>query len=48
MSWDQDLDKLLEKLSSKLLVQEEPGFQKGAQWAPLATGAKKKPGLDRV
>ena len=29
------------KLDSKLLVLEEHAFQKGAQSAPLATGAKK-------
>ena len=29
------------KLNSRLLVQEERGFQKGAQCAPLATEAKK-------
>ena len=40
--------KLSEKLNSRLLVQEEHGFQKGAQCAPLVTGAQKKPGLDRV
>ena len=45
---DQDLDKLSEKLNSRLLIEEEHGFQKGAQYAPLATGAKKKPDLDRV
>ena len=48
MSCDQTLDKLSEKLSSRLLVQEEHGFQKGAKCAPLATGAQKKPGLHRV
>ena len=32
------------KLYSWLLVQEEHGFQKGAQCAPLAAGAQKKPG----
>ena len=36
------------KLNSRLLVQEEHGFQKGAQCAPLDAGAQKKPGLDRV
>ena len=41
MSYDQALDKLSEKLNSRLLVQEEHGFQKGAQCAPMATGAKK-------
>ena len=48
MSCDQALDKLSEKLNSRLLVKEELGFQKGAQCAPLAAGAQKKPGLDRV
>ena len=48
MSCDQALDKRSEKLNSRLLVQEEHGFQKGAQCAPLAAGAQKKPGLDRV
>ena len=48
MSCDQALGKLSEKLNSRLLVQEEHGFQKGAQGAPLAAGAQKKPGLDRV
>ena len=33
-------DKLSEKFNSRLLVQEEHGFQEGAQ-SPLATGAKK-------
>ena len=37
-----------EKLNSRLLVQEKHGFQNGALCAPLATGAQKKPGLDRV
>ena len=41
MSCDQALDKLSEKLSSRLLVQEEYRFQKGAQCAPLAAGAQK-------
>ena len=45
---DQALDKLSEKLNSRQLVQENHGFQKGAQCAPLAAGAQKKPGLDRV
>ena len=36
-----------QKINSRLLVQEEHGFQKGAQCDPLASGAK-KPGLDRV
>ena len=35
VSCDQTLDKLSEKVNSKLLVQEEHGFQKGAQCAPL-------------
>ena len=48
MSYDQALDKLSEKLNSRLLVQEEHGFQQGAQCAPVAAGAQKKPGLDRV
>ena len=48
MSCDQDLDKLSEKLNSRLLVQEEQGFQKGGTMCPLATEAEKKPGLDRV
>ena len=48
MSGDQPLDKLSETLKSKLLVQEEHGFQKGVQCAPLAAGDQKKPDLDRV
>ena len=50
MSCDPALDKLSEKLNSRLLVQEEHGFQKGegAQCAPMAAGAEKKPGLDSV
>ena len=48
LPWDQVLDKLSEKLNSRLLVQEEHGFQKGAQCAPLAAGAQKKPDLDKV
>ena len=49
MSSDQVLAKLLEKLNSRLLVQEEHGFQKRAKMCPLAMGApKKKPGLHRV
>ena len=48
MSCNQALDKLSEKLNSRLLVQEKHGFQKGAQCAPLAAGAQKKPGLDKV
>ena len=48
MSCDQTLDKLSEKLNSRLLVQEEHCFQEGAQCATLATEAPKKPGLDRV
>ena len=47
VSYDQNLDNLSEKLNSRLLVQEEHGFQKGAPCAPLATGDQKKPGLDR-
>ena len=47
MSCDQALDKLSEKLKSRLLVQEEHGFQKGAQCAPWPKD-QKKPGLDRV
>ena len=47
-SYDPALDKLSEKLNSRLLVQEEHGFQKGAQCAPLAIGDEKTPGLDRV
>ena len=34
MSCDQVLDKLSEKLNSRVLVEEEHGFQKGAQCAP--------------
>ena len=41
VSCDQALDKLSEKLNNRVLVQEEHGFQKGAQCAALATGAKK-------
>ena len=48
MSCDQDLDKLSEKLNSRLLGQEEHGFQKGAEYAPWPQEQKKKPGLDRV
>ena len=48
MSCDQAFDKLSEKLNIRLLVQEDHGFQEGAQCAPLATGAPKKPGIDRV
>ena len=44
---DQALDKLSRKVNSKLMVQEEHGFQ-GAQCAPLATGTPKKPGLESV
>ena len=47
MSCDQDLDKLLEKLNSRRLVQEEHGFPKGAQCAACPQ-EQKKPGLDRV
>ena len=45
---DQALDKLSEKINSRLLVQEEHGLQKEAQCAPRAAGTQKKPGLDRV
>ena len=48
MSCDQALDKLSEKLNSRLLVQEKHGFQRGGTMCPLAVGAQKKPGLDRV
>ena len=50
MSCDQALDKLSEKLNSRMLVQEEHGFQKGGTICPppLAAGAQKKPSLDRV
>ena len=48
VSCDQALDKISENFNSRLLVQEEHGFQKGAHCAPLATGDQKKPGLDRV
>ena len=48
MSCDRALDKLSEKLNSRLLVQEEHGFQKGGTMCPLAAEAQKKPGLDRV
>ena len=48
MSCDQALDKLSEKLNSRLLVQKEHGFQKGSTMCPLAAGAQKKPGLDKV
>ena len=41
MSCDQALDKLSEKLNSRLLVQEEHGFQKGGTMCPLAAGAQK-------
>ena len=34
VSCDKALDKLSEKLNSRLLVEEEHGFQKGAQCAP--------------
>ena len=42
MSCDQLFDKLSEKPNIWLLLQEEHGFQKGAQCAPLATGDPKK------
>ena len=41
VSYDQALEKLSEKPSCRLLVQEKHGFQKGAQCASLATGSKK-------
>ena len=41
MSCDQDLDKLSEKLNSRLLVQEEHGIQKGAQCAHWPQEQKK-------
>ena len=41
MSSDLSLAKLLEKLNSRLLVQEEHGFQKRAITCPLAMGAPK-------
>ena len=48
MSYDQALDNLSEKkLSSRLLVQEEHGFQKGHN-VPPGRRSSKKPGLDRV
>ena len=40
-SCDQAPDKLSEKLISRLLVQEQHGFQKGAQWAPWPQDKKK-------
>ena len=48
MSYDQDLDKLSEKLNSRLLEQEEHGFQKGGHNVHPCLRIKKKPGLDRV
>ena len=49
MSSDQDLDKLSEKLNSRLLVQAEHGFQNGGHNVPpWPQEQKKKPGLDRV
>ena len=48
MSCDQDLDKLSEKLNSRLLEQEEHGFHKGGHNVPPWPQDKKKPGLDRV
>ena len=49
MPCDQALDKLSEKLNSRVLVEEEHGYQRGHKVPPpLATGAAKKPGLDRV
>ena len=47
MSCDQALDKLSEKLTSRLSVQEEHGFQRGHN-VPLGHRSEKKPGLDRV
>ena len=41
VSCDQALDKLSEKLNSKLLVQEEHGFQKGALCTPWPQELKK-------
>ena len=48
MSFDQALDNLSEKLNSRLLVQEEQGYQKGAQCAPWPQELQKKPGLVMV
>ena len=48
VSCDQALDKLSEKLNSRLLVQEDHGFQRWSQCAPWPQEHKKKPGLDRV
>ena len=45
VSCHQTLDKLSEKLSSRLSVQEEDGFQKGAQCAPWPQDKKAWPGL---
>ena len=47
MSVDEGLDKLSEKLNSRLLVQEEHGFERGHN-VPPGPRSKKKPGLDRV
>ena len=47
MSCDEALDKLSEKFNSRLLVQEEHGFQEGAQCAPWPKEPK-KPGLESV
>ena len=41
VSCDQAFDKLSEKFNSRLLVQEEHGFQKGAQCAPWPQEQKK-------
>ena len=41
VSCDQALDKLSEKLNSRLLVHEEHGFQRGGTLCPLATGDQK-------
>ena len=46
--FDQALDKLREKFYSRLFIQEENGFQNGGTMCPLAPGAPKKPGLNRV
>ena len=48
MSCDQTLDKLSGKLNSRLLVQEENGFEKECTMCPPGRRSKKKPGLDRV
>ena len=48
VSSDQALDKLSEKLHSRLLVQEENVFKRGHILPPGHRGSKTKPGLDRV